>query len=75
MPFTAWFALGLVALLFMPGAEVLAALLAWLALLFGVGVWITTGFDTAAGPLALVPFALALRCLRLRLRRASGSTI
>ena len=64
MPFTAWFALGLVALLFMPGVEVLAALLAWLALLFGVGVWITTGFDAAAG--VLVPFALSLRFLRLR---------
>ena len=67
MPFTAWFALGLVALLFMPGAEVLAALLAWMALLFGVGVWITTRFETAAGVLALVPFAHGLRFLRLRL--------
>ena len=66
MPLTVWFALGLVVLLFMPGAEVLAALLAWLALLFGVGVWITTGLDAAAGVLALMPFALGLRFLRLR---------
>ena len=66
MPFTAWFALGLVALLFMPGVEVLAALLAWLALLFGVGVWITRGFNAAAGVMALVPFALLLRSLRLQ---------
>ena len=66
MPFIVWFALGLVALLFMPGTEVLAALLAWLALLFGVGVWATTGFGAAAGVLALVPFALGLRFLRLR---------
>ena len=66
MPFTAWFALGIIALLFLPGTEVLAALLAWLALLFGVGVWITTGFDAAAGPLGLVLFALGLRFLRVR---------
>ncbi len=66
MPFTAWFALGLVALLFMPGVEVLASMLAWAALLFGVGIWLTTGFDAAAGVLALVPFALVLRFLRLR---------
>ena len=66
MPFTVWFALGLIALLFMPGAEVLAGLLAWLALLFGLGVWITTSFDAAAGILTLVPLALGLRFLRLR---------
>ena len=64
MPLTAWSALGLVALLFMPGAEVLAALLAWLALLFGVGIWLTTGFEAAAGVLALVPFALLVGFLR-----------
>lgn len=66
MPFIAWFVLGLVVMLFLPGVEVLAGLLAWVALLFGVGVWITTGFDAAAGVLALVPFALVLRFLRLR---------
>ena len=66
MPLTAWFALGLIALLFMPGAEVLAALLAWLALLFGIGVWATTSFTAATGLLALVPFALGLRFLRMR---------
>ena len=66
MPFTAWLALGLLVLLFMPGTEVLAALLAWLALLFGVGVWITTGLGAAASALALVPLALSLRYLRLR---------
>lgn len=66
MPFVAYFALGLTVLLFMPGTEVLAALLAWLALTFGVGVWITTGFDAAAGVLALVPFALLIGYLRRR---------
>lgn len=66
MPFTAWLALGLVALVFLPGVEVLAGLLAWLAFLFGVGVWITTGFEAAAGMLALVPFVLLLRLVRLR---------
>lgn len=66
MPFTAWFALGLVALVFMPGTEVLAALLAWLALVFGVGVWLTTGFEAAAGVLAMVPLALLVRFVRLR---------
>lgn len=64
MPFTAWFALGLAALLFMPGTGVLAGLLAWLALAFGVGIWVTTGFDAAAGVLALVPFALLVGFLR-----------
>ena len=49
VPFTAWFAPGLVALLFIPGAEALADLLAWLALVFGVGIWITTGYEAAAG--------------------------
>ena len=66
MPFTAWFALGLVVLLFMPGTEVLAALLAWLALLLGAGVRLTTNFEAAAGVLTLVPLALGLRFLRLR---------
>lgn len=66
MPSVAWFSLGLVALVFMPGTEVLAALFAWLALLLGIGIWITTGFDAAAGLLAMVPCALLLRFLRLR---------
>lgn len=56
----------LVGLVLMPGIELLAGMLAWMALLFGVGVWITTGFSAAAGGLALVPFALAIRFLRLR---------
>lgn len=66
MPFTAYFALGLAVLLIMPGTEVLAALLAWLALAFGVGIWITTGFEAAAGVLALVPAALLFGYLRRR---------
>lgn len=66
MPFTAYLALGLAALLFLPGTEALAALLAWLALAFGAGIWITTGFGAAAGVLALVPFALLVGFLRRR---------
>ena len=71
MPFTAWFALGLVVLVLMPSAEVLAALLAWLALLFGVGVWITTGFEAAAGMLTEVLFALGFRFVRLQVAARS----
>lgn len=56
----------LTGLVLMPGTEILAAMLAWFALFFGVGVWITTGIDAAAGVLALVPFALAVRFVRLR---------
>jgi hypothetical protein len=66
MPFVAWFGLGLVVLVLMPGTEVLAGMLAWMALVFGIGVWLTTGWDAAVGVLALVPFALVLRFLRLR---------
>ena len=52
----------------MPGIEALAGMLAWQALLFGVGVCWSSGVDAASGVLTLVPFALGMRFARLRVR-------
>lgn len=66
MAFVAWAALGILVAAFIPGVEVLAAALVWLALALAVGFWWSGSPGEAANMLMLVPFALFVRFLRLR---------
>ena len=54
------------ALAFLPGVEVLAAALVWLALAAAAGFWWSGSPDEAANVLMLVPLALFVRFMRLR---------
>ena len=64
--FVAWAVLAVVAAAFIPGVEVLAAGLLWLALAMAAGFWWTGSPGEATNILMLVPFALFIRFLRLR---------
>ena len=66
MPFTVWAALFVLALPFVPGIEVLAGALVWLALACAAGFWWSGSPGEAANVAALVPLALFVRFLRLR---------
>ena len=66
MAFVAWAALGILAAAFIPGVEVLAAALVWLALALAAGFWWSGSPGEAANMLMLVPLALFVRFLRLR---------
>lgn len=66
MPFTVWGALVLLAPPFLPAVEVLAAALVWLALAVAAGFWWSGSPGEAVNVLMLVPLALLIRFLRLR---------
>ena len=66
MPFTVWAVLVVLALPFVPGVEVLAAVLVWLSLTVAAGFWWTGSPGEATNVLMLVPLALFVRFLRLR---------
>jgi hypothetical protein len=57
----------LVALAFLPSAEVLAAALVWLALMLAGLAWFAAGgAEAAMNMLMLVPLAIFIRFLRMR---------
>lgn len=66
MPFVAWGVLAVLASAFVPGVEVLATALVWLALAVAAGFWWTGSPAEAGNVLMLVPLALFVRFLRLR---------
>lgn len=66
MQVMAWFGLGLVAAALLPGMEVLAAALVWLALAVAALAWWSGMPGEALHMLTLVPLALFVRFVRLR---------
>lgn len=66
MPFTVWAVLGILAMVFVPGVEVLAAVLMWGGLLVAAAMFWTDQMADLPAMLGLVALAAFIRFARLR---------